>query len=183
MTNQLIKKSIYVAILLALLLSFSSCKESKSIELEILNHSLNSVDDAWPYIYNLGEEIPGYIKEKEKITEFTVTVYRSIYEYDTMHPMVILFIEQPEAQPPCVYGIKISTADGTFNYGFGASPWHCLLLNSPNEVDVSCGMYLFGEDGEDILEEMFKNQTEDKMNEYSTQSMTYSLRIMNSNKE
>ena len=133
--------------------------------------------------FNLGEEIPGYTKEHEEINGFTVTIYRSIYEYDTMHPMVILFIEQPEAQTPCAYGIKIDTADGTFNFGFSASPWHCLLLNASSEVDVSCDMYLFGEDGESILEDIFTNNKEDKMKEYSKQSMNYSLRITNNKKE
>ena len=172
-------KSLLILVCLGMLVTLSSCSNKQSIDLEIRNHSLNSVDDAWAYIYNVGEDIPGYTKETEVINDFTLTVYRSIYEYDTMHPMVILFIEQPKDTEPCAYGIKIKTDDGEFNYGFSASPYHCLLLNTAKQVDVICDMYLYGEEGEDILDDIFTNHKEDKMEEYSTKSISYSLHITN----
>ena len=172
-------KLFLVLLCLGMLVSLSSCSSKEATELEIQNHSLNSVDDAWPYIYNVGEEIPGYTKENEMINDFAVTLYRSIYEYDTMHPMVILFIEQPKDQTPCAYGIKIDTAEGTLNFGFSASPWHCILANTSKQTEITCNMYLYGEEGETILEDIFTNNKEDKMEEYATKSISYSFKIAN----
>lgn len=176
--GEAVLKSLLVLLCFVMLFSLSSCSSEQSPELEIQNHSLNSVDDAYPYIYNLGEEIPGYTKESEKINNFTITLYRSIYEYDTMHPRVILFIEQPKDQTPCAYGIRFDTAEGTLNFGFSASPWHCVLVNTPKPAEITCSMYLYGEEGETILEEIFTNNREDKMEEYATQFISYSLHIL-----
>ena len=170
-------KKFYVLLCACLIALFAVCAQAEGAGLQILHHSVNNPEDTWPWIYAKGEEIPGFEMTCDQVDGFTVTLYRSIYEYDSMHPMVVLFVDQPEGQAPCAYGCRITTAQGSFYGGFSASPWHCILLNSVEPADVTFEMFLFGEDGEDILADIFENQREETMDTRAETSMRYSFRV------